>query len=336
LPTILALFFGLMLGAFVGGVAAVWMVVRWLAGRRLPGGRRGVLDTTARRVIARDDAFFRGDDLLRYPRRLGELQQRLADQHGDALQQAARVDAHHADLADRPDRTELARRYADDAALLRRRADRMARVLGLLWKTRSLLVLRAHVAITARRRPQLSGLPEGELPVERLAAAAAEYDAASQAVRAFVDELDSRRNDLDEVLPRVPDVAELSDEIRAAVDEERTHAVATYAAMRARMDELADTLAYLAERCRTRQVVEGGPAAVDAGPGSEALVDELNDALGALADLAVVGDQRLADSALDNLTEDIGQLEQAGLDAQAETDAVLEVQRLLEQFPKGG
>ncbi|RME25879.1 MAG: hypothetical protein D6798_07915, partial [Deltaproteobacteria bacterium] len=282
-----------------------------------------------------DDAFFRGDDLLGYPRRLGMLQQRLVEQHGETLRQADRLDARRAVLAERPDRVELARRYAEDAALLRRRADRMARVLGLVWKTRALLVLRAHVAITARRRPRLSALPEGEIPVEGLAAAAAEYDAASLAVRAFVDELDSRANDLDQGIPRIPDAAVVTDEIRAAVEAERVHAAETYASMRARMDELADTLAYLAERCRTRQVVEGGQVGVDAGEGSEVLVDELNDALAALADLAVVGDRRLADAALDNLTEDIGQLEQAGLDAQAETDAVLEVQRLLEQFTQG-
>ncbi len=333
---LLSILLGILLGIVAGGGVAVWMLVRRLNGRSLPGGRDGVISTTAQRVLPRDDAFFRGDDLLRYPRRLGELQLRLVEQHDRAREQGAHLRERRAELAERPDRAELAKRYADDAALLDRKAERMSRVLGLVWKTRTLLVLRAHVAITARRRPQLADLPDDEIPVDRLASAAANYDAASNAVRAFVDELDSRTNDLDLVMPVVPPAAQLTDEIRQAVADERAHTLETYQGMRLRMDELADTLAYLADRCRTRQVVEGGPAAVEAGSGSEALVDELNAALGALADLAEVGDQRLADTALENLTEDIDQLEQAGLDAQAETDAVLEVQRLLEQFPKGG
>ena len=166
--------------------------------------------------------------------------------------------------------------------------------------------------------------------------AADAYDRASDAVRGFVEELDSRVNDLDAMLPHRPEAAEVDDEIRGAVEAERAHTLRTYDAMRARMDELSDTLAYLADRCRTRQVVEGGPGAIDAGPGSEVLMEELGHALDSLAELAQVGDRKLADAAMENLAEDISQLERAGLDAQAETDAVLEVQRLLEQFPKGG
>ena len=36
---------------------------------------------------------------------------------------------------------------------------------------------------------------------------------------------------------------------------------------------------------------------------------------------------------MDNLAEGISQLERVGLDVQAEADAAMEVERLLEQFP---
>ena len=70
--------------------------------------------------------------------------------------------------------------------------------------------------------------------------------------------------------------------------------------------------------------------------GSEGLLDEVSAALGALSALAEFGDRQLADTAMDNLAEDIGQLEQDGLDVKAEADAALEIARLLEQFPTPG
>lgn len=329
----LSLVLGLLAGLLAGGGIGVWALTQWLRRRSLDKPEQPL---GLPRPVRRNEAFFRGDDLLRYPRRLGELQARLCEQHEQALQQAARLHERREELAERPDREDLARRYSDDAGLLQRRAQRMARVLGVVWKTRALLVLRAHVAITARRRPVLDDLPDGDVPFDSLEDAARDYDRASDTVRAFVDELDSRANDLDEMLPAPPTQAFVSEELRITVEGERMHTLQTYQGMRGRMDELADTLGYLADRCRTRAVVEGGPGTIEAGPGSEALIEELEQALGGLSDLAEVGDRQLADAAMDNLAEDISQLERAGLDAQAETDAVLEVQRLLDQFSQDG
>ena len=330
---LLSLLLGLLLGVLFGGGVAVWAVAQRMRRRSLTGGAPRLI--TAHIQVRRDDAWFRGDDLLRYPRRLGELQARLVEQQEQATSQAAHLVERRAELEGRPEREDLVRRYTEDARLLERRAERMARVLGIVWKTRALLALRAHVAVTARRRPLLDGLPEGEVPQDALEQAAVAYDRAANAVRAFVGELDSRANDLDDVMPVPPAQALITEPVRLEVEGERVHTLQTYSTMRDRMDALADNLVYLADRCRTRAVVEGGPGAIDAGPGSEALLDELNRALGGLAEMVSVGDQKLADAAMDNLAEDISQLERAGLDAQAETDAVLEVQRLLDQFPGG-
>ena len=156
MQVILFLFLGIVLGVLAGSGLVIWAVADRLRKRTL-GGRAG--GTSA--ALRQDDAFFRGDDLLRYPRRLGELQARLVDQHGQALGQRDHLLQRREELAERSDRAELARRYAQDAALLDRRSERMARVLGVVWKTRALLFLRAHVAITARRRPQLVGPARG-------------------------------------------------------------------------------------------------------------------------------------------------------------------------------
>lgn len=335
---IVTLLFGLILGLLMGAGVGIYVLARRFRRPAITGDAPRRLSTHIQ--VRRDDAWFRGDDLLRHPRRLAELQNRLLEQHLAALAQAAHLAERREELEVRPDREELAKRYTEDERVLHRRAERMSRVLGVVWKARALLGLRAHVAITARRRPALTSLPEGDVAVESLPAAAKAYDQASDAVRAFVSELDSRANDLDDVISPAPTQAVVTDTIRMAVEGERMHTLQTYSAMRERMDELADTLGYLADRCRTRVVVEGGPrelgsvevGAADGSLGSEGLVEELNRALSGMADLAEVGDRRLADAAMDKLAEEISLLEKAGLDAQAETDAVLEVQRLIEQY----
>lgn len=327
------LFFGLMLGLLAGGGAGLyWLGRRLRASRSLEGGDPRRLAVPIQ--VRRDDAWFRGDDLLRHPRRLAALEARLKEQHAAATSQADRLAERAEELGQRPAREELARRYEEDERLLRRRAERMGRVLGMVWKARALLGLRAHVAITARRRPVLRDLPEAEVPVGELAQAARRYDLAADAVRAFVVELDSRANDLDEVVPLPAEEAVVTDTTRMAVEGERNHALQTYAELRGRMEELADTLAYLGERCRTRALVEGGPAAELDEPGADGagLIEELNRALGELSQMAEAGDKKLADAAMDKLAEEISLLEKAGIDAQAETDAVLEVQRLLETW----
>ncbi|MBO85836.1 MAG: hypothetical protein CL927_10780, partial [Deltaproteobacteria bacterium] len=100
-----------------------------------------------------------------------------------------------------------------------------------------------------------------------------------------------------------------------------------------RMDRLADTLGYLADRCRTRAVVAGSEVQLEAGAGTEGLLSEVADALSGLQEMARIGDQQLAESALDNLAEDISQLERAGLNARAAAEAELEIARLLEHVP---
>ena len=155
-------------------------------------------------------------------------------------------------------------------------------------------------------------------------------------MREFVAHVETRTADLSVTVPGAPRFAELAEEDHRMIDEEKQRARATYADLGNRMDRLADTLSYLADRCRTRQVVEAARVGVEGAPGTADLMDDVGDALRALEGLAEIGDQQLADSAMDNLAEDISQLEQAGLEAQAEADAALEVGRLLDQFPVDG
>ncbi len=278
-------------------------------------------------------AWRSGQDLLGYPQRLAALEGRLQQSHADALDQAAHLRSRAERLSSKDEGSDLVVRYGADAAMLETRAASMRRVMGLVWRSRAILVLRAHVAITARARPDLDGLPGADVPEAQLQRAAGRYEDAAERVRAYVIHVESRLADLAVAVPPPPSEAELDGDDRAAVRAEQARARETYIALQNRMDRLADTLSYLADRCLTRQVVQRTNQGVDGLAGSEGILEEVSEALAALGDLAELGDRQLADTAMDNLAEDISQLEQAGLDVQAEAEASLEIERLLEQFP---
>ncbi|MEC8425671.1 MAG: hypothetical protein VX000_17920 [Myxococcota bacterium] len=323
----------LLLGAGLALLGAGAWGFAWLRRRReeraLPRSRRRDGRVSARHY----PAWRAGEDLLRYPDRLAQLEARLVTSHGAAVDQADHLRSRGEKVASKEGRGELAERYASDAAALLARTASMRRVTGLVWRTRAVLLIRAHVAITARARPRLEHMPAGDIPVAQLDGAAATYESAASDVRGFVVHVEGRLADLSVTIPGAPPVAELTAEDRELVRDEKERARATYIDLQNRMDRLADTLAYLADRCRTRQVVEAARVGVDGAPGTADLMDEVGEALRALEGLTELGDQQLADTAMDNLAEDISQLEQAGLEAQAEADAALEVNRLLDQFP---
>lgn len=273
-----------------------------------------------------------GDDLMAFPRRLHGLEQQLAQGLADTDGQARHLRGLQADVAAKNQRDELVGRYADDIRLLERRAAGMARVLGLVWRTRAILALRAHTAVTARRRPGIEGLPVGPIDARDLDAAAITYTAAATLVRAYVVDVGLRAAQIADLLPPAPSAMAVDPDGQLTVAEERDQALATHARLQAEMDLLADKLHYLAERCRTRKVVEGVAVGLDDQGGGGAVFDEVNRALAGLSELSRIGDQQLADSALDDLESGISRLERAGLEAQAEADAAREVAKLLEGF----
>jgi len=274
-----------------------------------------------------------GADLRHTPKRLAQLEDQLGQALVRAEQQADHLRDRRRRIEEKDDRGELLARYDEDIVLLGRRGENMRRVMALLWRTRAILELRAHLALTARRRPDLAHLPEGEVPKAKLEGTADAYDDAADAVRRFVSHITERAADLKLAIPRVPDAASVDDDDRAMVTDEQARTADTYTKLRDRMDRLADTLSYLADRCRTRAVVAGSEVQFEASAGTEGLLSEVTDALSGLQEMANLGDQQLADSALDNLAEDISQLERAGLDARAAAEAELEIARLLERVP---
>ncbi len=272
------------------------------------------------------------DDLRRYPRELELLEDQLGNSLGAVRAQRTHLDERFRTISQKEGRAELAARYAEDLELLERREAGMRRVLGLVWKARALLTLRAHLAESARARPELGPLPAVDDPKTDLVAAAGQYGMATQRVRAFLIKLGERARYVAEEVPAPPQHAEILPETRAEVEAELSRVNAIYGSWEASLDRLADTLDYLTERCRTRRVVQGSAPALAAAAGGEALMSEVERALGRLQELADTGDRRLADLAVRNLAEDISQLERAGLEAQAEAEAAIEVARLLEQF----
>lgn len=298
----------------------------------LPVTRVGPEDAVE--VAEPSEQWVEGDDLLRYPRRLSELETQLGASFQEVLRQSDHLEGRLKGLEGKDGREAITGRYKQDLTLLEQRGRSMRRVLGLVWRTRAILGLRAHLAISARQRPLLDDLPGVDVDLKAIDEAVEAYENAARRVRRFVTTIEDRAGELPLAVPGAPHDAEVTDELRSEVDAERARIEDTYSTLRERMDHLADTLVYLADRCRTRRVVEGSPASINAKDGSgEALIDEVNLALGALSDLAEVGELHMADSTLDALAEDISQLERAGLEVQAEADAAMEVARLLEHFP---
>jgi hypothetical protein len=274
------------------------------------------------------------DGLLRYPRRLEELERQLVTGIAEGALQASHLEIRASEVGAKDGRSDLAARYLNDAAVVRKRLASMRRVLGLVWKTRAVLSLRTHLAVTAQGRPALVGFPDPARIDHDFDRSARAYDAAASDVRAFTKTVERRAGELVAAIPEVPLGAEVPLLGEGEVQRELETVRGLYADLQARMDALADTFEYLASSCRTRKVVSGAPDRIDVEPGGEALMDEVSHALAALHTMSEVGDQHLADTAVENLAEDIGQLERVGLEAQAEAEAALEVARLLEQFQK--
>ncbi|MCB9741564.1 MAG: hypothetical protein H6741_24905 [Alphaproteobacteria bacterium] len=277
-----------------------------------------------------------GRDLKAYPERLGELIEQLLLGHRAAQEQLQTLALREAELSAKPGREDLARRYRQDQAALQQRAGAMRRVMGSVWRTRATLLLRVQLAVAARRRPALTGLPApAEVPAEGLDAAATSYAAAAQEVRVFLRELDEARAELDEQIDAPPPSAELSAEDQAAVAAEQAQVSAKLSGVRERMDALADTLTYLADRMRTQAVVAGAGLSMDVEPEAGRLLEEVAEALRRLDGLSEVGDRALADAAMTGLSHDITELEREGMEVDAEAKAGLEVERLLRQFEVG-
>jgi hypothetical protein len=324
---------GFLLLLLGGAAVGTGYVAGWVGGRvrRLPGVRRvpliGVRPSLPPLASAEE-----GADLLAYPRRLGELEDRLVDRHRAVQAQLQLLAARRDGVRAKGGRDDLTKKYEADVTLLDRRAESMRRVMGLVWKTRAVLLMRVHLAITARRRPTLGRLPE---PTERkggLPQATAAYHSAAAAVLFYRDAIVERAAAFEAAVPGPPVSAEVDDALRDAVEGERTTIRAAYAALAERMDHLADNLTFVGDHFATLAVVDTEPEdlAVDGGPSH--LLEEVAAAVRGLDDLAGKVDPAVVDNAVSNLAEEISHLEEAGLEAEAEAAAHLEVERLLGQF----
>jgi hypothetical protein len=270
-------------------------------------------------------------DLFACPERLRELEARLAQRHDAVSEQLVLLRNRRAALAAKPSRADLARNYDADVALLERRAASMRRVLTQVWKTRSILLLRAQLAATARRRPDLGRLPDpdaGDLHI-----AARRFHEAADRVKGFLDRVDTDADRLEAVVPARPAAAEADESALEAVATERLLTRAAYGTLHEDVDRLVDNLIWLGDHCAARSMADGSPEPPDETGGAARLLDEVEVALRAVAQLSRSVDPVLAASALANLDEELGGLEKAGMEARAEADAVLEVDRLLRPLP---
>jgi hypothetical protein len=314
---------------FGSGYAASWIGSRV---RRLPVVRRVPL-LGVRPSLPPLPTREEGSDLLAYPRRLETLQDRLVERHRAVQGQLQLLSARREGVRVKGDRDDLLKKYEADVVMLDRRAESMRRVMGLVWKTRAVLLLRVHLAITARRRPNLGKLPDPTARKGSLAGATASYHSAAAAVLFYRDTVEERARELDEVVPDSPVSAEIEPAHLVEVESERANSRAAYAALAGRMDRLADNLTFVGDHFAALAVVDTEPEdlAIDGGPAH--LLEEVAAAVRGLDDLAGRMDPTVVDNAVTHLAEEITHLEEAGLEAEAEAAAHLEVERLLGQFP---
>jgi len=318
MPQLLLLLLAALALVASAGAGVMWLT--WRASKKLLSGR------------SRSEPR-RRPDLMRYPHRLRMLEAELESARAAALEQAEHLAEKRADLASKPGRDELVARYEEDERLLHGRAESTERVLGTVWRTRAVLLMRVHLAQAAKQRPELDHLPDPDsVQAAHLGQTAALYSSGAIQVRAFVAVLDERLRTLPDVAPRPSGHARVDDEDRGEVERERAAVSDRLVALRARMDELADSLGYVGDRLRTQHLVEGQRGRLQVTPEAGDLLDQVSQAVDQLDQLAAVGERGLASVAVAALVEDIGDLEQAGLEIDAEAEASREVERLLETF----
>jgi len=293
--------------------------------RRMPGVR------TLPAIGVPPEPVVPDDDLFACPRRLEELETRLAERHRAVADQETLLGERRANLAAKGSREDLARNYEQDQVLLGRRGASMRRVLAQVWKTRTILLLRARLAATARRRPDLGRLPDPAAGGADLRQASLRFHDAARRVHAYLARVDEDALRLAEGLPTQPPIEEIDAQVLAAVSAERDGVRQAYADLREDIDRLADNLTWLGDHCASRAVADAAPEPMDQMGGAARLLDEVEAALGAVSQLSRSVDPALANAALANLDEEISGLEKAGMEARAEAEAVLEVDRLLRQ-----
>lgn len=314
------------------GIGAFWLA-RGAARKFSALGPLRRLQRASRRpaLPERDDQ--EGSDLLAYPRKLEALEQRLGERHRAVEDQMQLLEARCAEMDAKAGREELARKYRDDLRLLNARAGSMRRVLGMVWKTRAVLLFRAHLALSARRRPDLGRLPDPLAPSLDLRSAQQAFHEAARAVKLYMNLLRERAAELPSTRPDPPSGADADAATRAIVDREEDRTSRAHLTLVDDMDRLCDNLTWLGDHLASRATLDGGDAgAGDSGsPDSGPLLEEVERALQELSGLARSMDPALADSAVHNLAVDIGRLEEAGLEADAEAAARLEVENLLRE-----
>lgn len=322
---------GLIISALTLLIFAGW--IAYLTGRRLGQTVRFLRDpqrTPIPRLNPRAQIAFVDitADLKLYPNRLGELERRLLQRHTEIQHQMQALHDRRAELEGKADRDDLLRKYGDDVASLQKRAESLRRVAGVVWRTRAMLLYRVHLAGTARQRPKLGVLPQGEPARRDLHSASTSYRAAAAQVRLYLETISTRAGEIGRLAPSEPLSADIDDQLRADVAGEQAACVEAHAQLRAKMDRLADDLTWLADHFAAMKVLDGEDE-LRIGAGADRILDEAGKALDGVDKLTTVLDPVVMDAAMNGLTEDVSRLEQAGIDARAEADARLEVERLV-------
>jgi hypothetical protein len=310
-------------------------ILAWKAGRWMRRSLDAVRPMRLINPITRPAPLLAHSDLTAYPSRLEALELQLQEKIVLLDQQKTRLGTRLKELKGKGGRDDLTRKYTQDAMLLQNRQDSMRRILAQVWKTRSILLLRVHLAVTARQKPTLHTLPDPEAPNLDPARATRAFLEAASAVRCYLEEVETRRQDLAQLLPEPPSIAENNPAILESIQQEARTTELAYARLQEQMDRLADNLTYLGDHFETLVVMADPKDRMTREAGSAGkLLDEVDAALSSLEALASSVDPSTMDAAVSHLKRDISLLEEAGQEAAAEADASLEVAALLHSSPQ--
>ena len=321
----------------LAGIFGAWQLGKWTGRRMLNVAKKGqkalpgVIPSPFRKEKAAKAP--QGEDLLAYPQKLEGLERQLEERLVLLGQQERVVEARGEELQAKGGREELAVKYREDLELLRQRTRSMRRVLGKVWKTRSILLLRVHLAETARQKPSFSALPEpGAKPTPaQLQRATGSFYTAAAEVRSYLDAVVERRRWLAGILPESSPFASLEDADHQAIVDELAATEQSYAVLLEQMDRLADNLTYLGDHYATVAAVVEGPDSRVPEASAARMLEEVERAIDSVERLAHTVDPGMVDAAVDHLSRDITRLEQAGQEVSAEAEASLEVEALLKQ-----
>ncbi len=227
------------------------------------------------------------------------------------------------------DRADIAERFSTWASAHEAEVAALERALSLAWRARAIQRLHAVLAVVLRAQPPLQRLPDPLSPLAVTDEGVAAYADALHALRAYSADVVDKDQHLEEAVPRVPEGVCIPEEHQARVSAELAQVRAELKELSARVLRLVDEVDLALHALRSRRATAGTRRILGDQPGGNRVIDEVGELLGQLQSMEQLGEVRMAGLSADALDESVREVERAGLAVVAETEAAVEVGRLV-------